>query len=704
MPVYYCPFCKTGLAEEEVLSDGTHERCQKPITRKTLPQWIFKITKYADRLLEDLKDLDWPQGILQMQKNWIGKSEGAEIEFSINNSYFSKKIKVFTTRADTLFGVTALVVAPEHWLVDEILKSKELVDEKKKEEIRKYVEQAKAKLDLARIDLNKEKTGIFTGLYATHPLTGEKIPIWVADYVVGWYGEGAVMVVPAHDQRDFEFAKKFDLPVKVVVVDPKNKQEKLEAAFTEDGVLINSNEFDGLTSKEAREKITQKLETLKMGRKAVTYKLRDWIFSRQRYWGEPIPMVYCEKCGWQPIPEEELPLQLPYVQSYEPSETGESPLAKIPEFVNTHCPKCGGPAKRETDTMPNWAGSCWYFIAFAFWSKTEEARNRVSHSSGFPPDVRRGVPSRSKQVSAPSIMEDWQLKIDNFGDWLPVDWYLGGAEHAVLHLLYARFWVKALYDLGLLPFKEPFLRLRNVGMVLAEDHRKMSKSFGNVINPDDVMAEYGADSLRLYEMFMAPFNQEIAWSTKSLQGSFRFLKRVYELYVKFYSDEKKEVVEDKNLVAKLNKTIKKVTEDIAVTKFNTAIASMMEFLNDWEKTYNVERVTLNVENAKKFLKILAPFAPFLTDEIWRKVFREKQSIHQSDWPKAQAVTDEEVIIPVQVNGKLRATIKVAADKLDDEEEIKRMALAIPKIADYLKEGEYKMIYVKGKIVNFVVKK
>jgi leucyl-tRNA synthetase len=704
MPVYYCPFCKTGLAEEEVLSDGTHERCQKPITRKTLPQWIFKITKYADRLLEDLKDLDWPQGILQMQKNWIGKSEGTEIEFSINNSYFSKKIRVFTTRADTLFGVTALVVAPEHWLIDEILKNKELVDEKKKEEIKKYVDQAKAKLDLARIDLNKEKTGVFTGLYANHPLTGEKIPIWVADYVVGWYGEGAVMVVPAHDQRDFEFAKKFNLPIKVVVVDPKNKQEKLEAAFTEEGVLINSNEFDGLTSKEAREKITQKLETLKMGRKAVTYKLRDWIFSRQRYWGEPIPMVYCENCDWQPLLEEELPLKLPYVQSYEPSETGESPLARIPEFVNTTCPKCDGPAKRETDTMPNWAGSCWYFIAFAFWSKTEEARNRVSHSSGSPPDVRRGVPSRSKQVSTPSIMQDWRLKIENFGDWFPVDWYLGGAEHAVLHLLYARFWVKALYDLGLLPFKEPFLRLRNVGMVLAEDHRKMSKSFGNVINPDDVVAEYGADSLRLYEMFMAPFNQEIAWSTKSLQGSFRFLKRVYELYVKFYSDEKKEVVEDKNLVGKLNKTIKKVTEDIAVTKFNTAIASMMEFLNEWEKMYNVERVTLNVENAKKFLKILAPFAPFLTDEIWREVFGEKQSIHQSDWPKAEAVVDAEVIIPIQVNGKLRATIKVTDNKLDDEEEIKRMALAIPKIADYLKEGEYKMIYVKGKIVNFVVKK
>jgi leucyl-tRNA synthetase len=731
MPVCYCPFCKTGLAEEEVLPDGTHERCQKPITRKTLPQWIFKITKYADRLLEDLKDLDWPQGILQMQKNWIGKSEGAEIKFEISEykklrhrdfsttsppkggspkslsqnqvAAANSFISCFTTRADTLFGVTALVVAPEHWLIDEILKSKELVDEKKKEEIKKYVEQAKAKLDLARIDLNKEKTGVFTGLYANHPLTGEKIPIWVADYVVGWYGEGAVMVVPAHDERDFEFAKKFNLPVKVVVVDPKNKHEKLEAAFTEDGVLINSNKFDGLTSKEAREKITQKLETLKMGRKAVAYKLRDWIFSRQRYWGEPIPMVYCEKCGWQPLLEEELPLKLPYVQSYEPSETGESPLARIPEFVNTTCPKCGGPAKRETDTMPNWAGSCWYFIAFAFWSKDEEARNRVSHSSGFPP-ASRGVPSRSKQVSAPSIMKDWQLKIENFGVWLPVDWYLGGAEHAVLHLLYARFWVKALYDLGLLPFKEPFLRLRNVGMVLAEDHRKMSKSFGNVINPDDVVAEYGADSLRLYEMFMAPFSQEIAWSTKALQGSFRFLKRVYELYIKFYSGEKKEVKEDKNLVAKLNKTIKKVSEDIAAIKFNTAIASMMEFLNEWEKTYNAESVTLNVENAKKFLKILAPFAPFLTDEIWRKVFKEKQSIHQSSWPESEAVTDEEVIIPIQINGKLRATIKVTADKLDNQGEIKSMALAIPKIADYLKEGEYKMIYVKGKIVNFVVKK
>jgi leucyl-tRNA synthetase len=612
-------------------------------------------------------------------------------------------ISCFTTRADTLFGVTALVVAPEHWLIDEILKSKELVDEKKKEEIKKYVEQAKAKLDLARIDLNKEKTGVFTGLYAAHPLTGEKIPIWVADYVVGWYGEGAVMVVPAHDERDFEFAKKFNLPVKVVVVDPKNKQEKLEAAFNEDGVLINSNKFDGLTSKEAREKITQKLEALKMGRKAVTYKLRDWIFSRQRYWGEPIPMVYCEKCGWQPLPEEELPLQLPYVQSYEPSETGESPLAKIPEFVNTTCPNCDGPAKRETDTMPNWAGSCWYFIAFAFWSKIEETRNRVSHSSEFPP-ASRGVPSPSKQVSTPSIMEDWQFKIQNFGDWFPVDWYLGGAEHAVLHLLYARFWVKALYDLGLLPFKEPFLRLRNVGMVLAEDHRKMSKSFGNVINPDDVVAEYGADSLRLYEMFMAPFSHEIAWSTKALQGCYRFLTRIYEIYYKIYSQPEKNFKEKSALVKKLNKTIKKVSEDIEAIKFNTAIAAMMEFLNQWEKTYNAESVSLNVEDAKKFLKILAPFAPFLAEEIWHEVFGEKQSIHQCPWPKAEAVTDEEVIIPIQINGKLRATIKVTADKLDNQEEIKSMALATPKIVDYLKGGEYKMIYVKGKIVNFVVKK
>ena len=722
MPIYYCPFCKTGLAEEEVLPNNTHERCGKEVERRTLPQWVFKITVYAERLFEDLKDLDWPEGILQMQKNWIGRSEGAEIKFKIDENKF---IKVFTTRPDTLYGVTALVVAPEHWLIEEIKNQKFKIENKKLKEILEYVEQAKKKMDLVRTDLAKEKTGVDTTLKAIHPLTSEKIPIWVADYVLGWYGEGAVMVVPAHDERDYQFAKKFNLPIKVVVLPKENSKFKIQdewkkGAFVDYGYLVNSGEFSGLESKEAIKKITEKLEKLGLGKKAVAYKLRDWIFSRQRYWGEPIPMVYCEICakkgitywqsklyrneikekeelnqketpeektenknlaGWFPLEEKDLPLKLPYVSSYEPTETGESPLSKIESFVKTTCPNCGGPAKRETDTMPNWAGSCWYFLAFPLWDKGVEGQSLAQTL------IRR---------------ENFDFLIKNYGDWLPVDWYLGGAEHAVLHLLYSRFWVKALYDLGLLNFKEPFLRLRNVGMVLAEDNRKMSKSFGNVINPDDVVSEYGADALRLYEMFMAPFSQEIAWSTKALQGCYRFLKRVWEIYQSQYQEASSKYQEDKNLVSKLNKTIKKVTDDVSYIKFNTAIAAMMEFVNEWEKALNVKHSTLNVNEAKKFLQILAPFAPFLTEEIWREVFGEKTSIHLSSWPKAEVVEDEEVVIPIQVNGKLRGTIKVKIKEAKDKSFIEQEALKDEKIKKYLEGKKYKFIYVEGKVVNFVI--
>jgi len=720
MPIYYCPSCKTGLAEEEVLPNNTHERCGKEVERRTLPQWVFKITTYADRLLGDLEGLDWPSGILEMQKNWIGKSEGAEIKFKVDEDKF---IKVFTTRPDTLYGVTALVVAPEHWIIEEILSQKlipKLADKSQKlEEIKKYVEEAKKKMDLARTDLTKEKTGVDTGLKAIHPLTGEEIPVWVADYVLGWYGEGAVMVVPAHDERDFEFAKKFGLKIREVVVNKskvKSQKSKVEVksekffekAFTEYGVLVNSGEFSGLRSEEAIKKITEKLEKLGLGKKAVTYKLRDWIFSRQRYWGEPIPMVYCQSCadkkisyfdvvgesdklgqleirdslyGWFPLEEKDLPLKLPYVSSYEPTETGESPLSKIESFVKTTCPNCGGPAKRETDTMPNWAGSCWYFLAFPLWSKGVESQSLAQTSSK---------------------RENFDFLIKSYGHWLPVDWYLGGAEHAVLHLLYSRFWVKALYDLGLLNFKEPFLRLRNVGMVLAEDNRKMSKSFGNVINPDDVVSEYGADALRLYEMFMAPFNQEIAWSTKALQGCYRFLKRVWEIYQSQYQEASSKYQEDKNLVSKLNKTIKKVTDDVSQIKFNTAIAAMMEFVNEWEKVLNVKHSMLNVNEAKKFLQILAPFAPFLTEEIWREIFGEKESIHLSSWPKAEVVKDEEVVIPIQVNGKLRGTIKVKIQEIKTKSFIEQEALKDEKIKKYLEGKKYKFIYVEGKVGNFVV--
>ncbi len=670
-PINYCPSCKTGLAEEEVLPDGTHERCGNKITKKNLPQWIFRITKYADRLLEDLKSLDWPGGILAMQRNWIGKKEGINIDYKVKDS--NEIITCFTTRPDTNFGATFIVLAPEHPFVRKI----------KVPEVKKYVETALSKTEIERESEGRKKTGIFTGFYAINNLNGREMPIYISDFVLMGFGTGAVVGVPGHDIRDFEFAKEFDLEIIRVVVGSdgdKSPITKLSQVQEKEGIMVNSGFLDGLDIHEATKKIMDYFEEKKLGKRITSYHLRDWIFSRQRYWGEPIPMVYCEKCQWQPVPENELPLKLPYIKSYEPTETGESPLSAIPEFVNTVCPNCGGKAKRETDTMPNWAGSCWYFLAFSFWDK--ETRHRIFSS-----------------VSSPPSIENFKLKIENSGNWLPVDWYLGGAEHAVLHLLYSRFWVKALYDLKLLNFKEPFLRLRNQGMILAEDHRKMSKSFGNVINPDTVVSEYGADALRIYEMFMAPFNTEIPWSTKALQGSYRFVKRIWEIYQNFVGDEFiRPVGEDKQLVAKLYKTINKITSDIPEVKFNTSIAAMMEFLNDWEK----EPKRLSKENAKKLLQVLAPFAPFLTEEIWHNVFGEKTSIHLSNWPKVEGeIIDEEIIIPVQVNGKLRDTLRVSSLELSQESVVKK-AIESEKLKKYLDGKKYKVIYIQGKIINFII--
>ncbi|MCG2686061.1 leucine--tRNA ligase, partial [Candidatus Parcubacteria bacterium] len=474
VPINWCSSCKTGLANEEVLPGGIHERCGKPVVKREMKQWLFKITKYADRLLNDLEGLEWPKSIVEMQRNWIGRSEGTEITFPTlrvdeKTLRVDGEIKVFTTRPDTIFGVTALVLAPEHPVVASLLSSKFKVQNSKLDEVRGYVEQSKRKSELERTELVKEKTGVFTGLYATNPINGERVPIWVGDYVIGWYGGGAVMVVPAHDQRDYEFAKKYDLPVKTVISSNHSDLPVLPSgAFEGEGRLVDSGEFGGLSSETARRSITEWLEEKGFGRKTVSYKLRDWVFSRQRYWGEPIPLVHCEKCGVVPVPEEELPLELPYVEQYEPTGTGESPLVAIKEWVEVACPKCGGRAKRETDTMPNWAGSCWYFLRFADPHNSE---------APFSPDkINPALP-------------DIPARPD--GGWLPVDWYLGGAEHAVLHLLYARFWVKAMFDLGLVKFKEPFLRLRGVGMVQGEDGRKMSKSYGNVIGPDEVVGAFG---------------------------------------------------------------------------------------------------------------------------------------------------------------------------------------------------------------------
>lgn len=693
-PVFYCEFCKTGLAEEEVLPDGTHERCGNKITKRDLPQWIFRITAYADKLLEDLNGLDWPSGILEMQKNWIGKSEGVELEFRIKNSKL--RIKVFTTALDTIYGTTFMVLAPEHKLVTQITTSEQ------KQTVQAYIEDAKRKTDLERQALDKTKSGVFTGAYCINPLNNEEIPVWIADYVLMSYGTGAVMGVPGHDARDHEFAKKYSLAIKPVIKPLRTKgvkvanngfwnYEEIKTKFANKSILFNSGKFDRLSSEEAKKKLEEYLEEKGFGKKIVNYHLRDWIFSRQRYWGEPIPMIYCEKCakdkvswwdtkqgkiyqntikidqikanlyGWFPLDEKELPLELPYLKSYEPAETGQSPLSKVKDWVETGCPNCQSKARRETDTMPNWAGSCWYFLRFA-------------------------DPDNNKEAWSEAPLKKW----------LPVDWYIGGAEHAVLHLLYSRFWIKALYDMGLVRFKEPFQRLRNVGLVLGPDGFKMSKSRGNVVNPDDTVSEFGADATRLYEMFMAPFAQEIAWSTQSLQGAYRFLKRIWQTYHDPDRVTNSQETGSRKVIAKLQSTIAKVSGDITNVKFNTAVAAMMEFLNEWEKG------SLSVEDAKKFLKILAPFAPFITEEIWKTVFKEKNSIHLSNWPKIseERIEEQELRIPIQVNGKLRAVLIVPTNQLKQEAIVKK-ALQNEKVKAHIEGKKYKAIYRKGKILNFV---
>ncbi len=688
-PVYFCPFCKTGLAEEEVLPNGTHERCGKTITRKLLPQWIFRITSYADRLLEDLKGLDWPKGILEMQKNWIGKREGINIAYKVEKT--NEEIVCFTTRPDTNFGATFIVVAPEHRFVDKILKGELKTSIERVEEIKKYVEKSLSKTEVERMSEDRQKTGVFTGFYARNKLNNKLLPIWISDFVLLEVGTGAVVGVPGHDKRDFEFAKTFNLPVVRVVVGSDGDSSEIkskEQVQEKEGVMINSDFLNGLDTPKAIQKMIAYLEAKGWGKKTVDYHLRDWIFSRQRYWGEPIPMVYCGSCaknkisywdihqniykvnqslkeklyGWFPIEEDKLPLRLPYLESYEPSGSGESPLSKVSSFVNTNCPYCGSKAKRETDTMPNWAGSCWYFLRFA------DPRN-----SDKPWDKEK-------------------LK-----SYLPVDWYLGGAEHAVLHLLYSRFWTQVLFDMGLVDFKEPFLRLRNVGMVLAEDHRKMSKSFGNVISPDEVVNKYGADTLRVYEMFMAPFNMEIAWSMNALQGAHRFLKKVYQLFTSSDKIAKQGIKEDLSLVTELQKTILKIEKDISDVKFNTAISSLMKFVNLWEKSGR-----LSQKSAGQFLQLLSPFAPFLAEELWQNVLGKTSSISLSKWPQVDKtkLVEEVVRIPVQVDGKLRAVLSLRDAKNKSQQEVENLALKQKKVLKYLKGKNYQVRYIQGRIISF----
>ncbi|MFJ8528158.1 leucine--tRNA ligase [Bacillus sp. NPDC094106] len=648
IPVNWCPALGTVLANEEVI-DGVSERGGHPVERRPMKQWMLKITAYADRLLEDLDELDWPESLKDMQRNWIGRSEGAEVHFNIDST--DKKFTIFTTRPDTLFGATYCVLAPEHTLVAEITTADQ------KEAVEAYIDSVKAKSDLERTELAKEKTGVFTGAYAVNPVNGEKLPIWIADYVLATYGTGAVMAVPAHDERDYEFAKTFDLPMKEVVKGGDITKE----AHTGDGAHVNSAFLDGLNKEEAIVKMIEWLEVTSAGNQKVTYRLRDWLFSRQRYWGEPIPVIHWEDGTMTAVKEEELPLVLPKTENIRPSGTGESPLANIEEWINVVDPETGKKGRRETNTMPQWAGSCWYYLRYI-------------------------DPNNSEALVDPEKVKQW----------LPVDIYIGGAEHAVLHLLYARFWHKVLYDIGVVPTKEPFQQLFNQGMILGENNEKMSKSKGNVVNPDDIVASHGADTLRLYEMFMGPLDASIAWSENGLDGARRFLDRVWRLFVQDNGELSEKITDapNKELEKAYHQTVKKVTEDYAELRFNTAISQMMMFIND---AYKAE--TLPKEYVEGFVKMIAPVAPHVAEELWSKL-GYNETITYASWPTfdESKLVEDEVEIVVQVMGKVRAKLKMKKDASKEEME----QLAIEAVKEQI-EGKTvrKVIVVPGKLVNIV---
>ncbi|CAC6127894.1 Leucyl-tRNA synthetase [Staphylococcus aureus] len=650
--VNWCPALGTVLSNEEVI-DGVSERGGHPVYRKPMKQWVLKITEYADQLLADLDDLDWPESLKDMQRNWIGRSEGAKVSFDVDNT--EGKVEVFTTRPDTIYGASFLVLSPEHALVNSI------TTDEYKEKVKAYQTESSKKSDLERTDLAKDKSGVFTGAYATNPLSGEKVQIWIADYVLSTYGTGAIMAVPAHDDRDYEFAKKFDLPI-IEVIEGGNVEE---AAYTGEGKHINSGELDGLENEAAITKAIQLLEQKGAGEKKVNYKLRDWLFSRQRYWGEPIPVIHWEDGTMTTVPEEELPLLLPETDEIKPSGTGESPLANIDSFVNVVDEKTGMKGRRETNTMPQWAGSCWYYLRYI-------------------------DPKNENMLADPEKLKHW----------LPVDLYIGGVEHAVLHLLYARFWHKVLYDLGIVPTKEPFQKLFNQGMILGEGNEKMSKSKGNVINPDDIVQSHGADTLRLYEMFMGPLDAAIAWSEKGLDGSRRFLDRVWRLMVNEDGTLSSKIVttNNKSLDKVYNQTVKKVTEDFETLGFNTAISQLMVFINECYKVDEVYKPYI-----EGFVKMLAPIAPHIGEELWSKLGHE-ESITYQPWPTYDEalLVDDEVEIVVQVNGKLRAKIKIAKDT--SKEEMQEIALSNDNVKASI-EGKdiMKVIAVPQKLVNIVAK-
>ena len=651
MPINWCPSCKTGLANEEVV-DGKCERCGSEVTKKNLKQWMLKITAYADRLLDDLDNLDWPEKVKKMQTDWIGRSYGAEVDFAVDGT--DEKVTVFTTRPDTLYGATFLVLAPEHPSVEKLTKPEQA------EAVNGYVAAAKNKSNVDRMQ-DKEKHGAFTGSYAINPLNGKKLPIWISDYVLADHGTGAIMCVPAHDSRDFDFAKKFGLPIIQVIAKDGKEVSDLQEAYTEtEGVMIHSGEWDGMDAKKCKEEAPAVIEQRGLGRKKVNYKLRDWVFSRQRYWGEPIPIVHCKVCGEVAVPEEELPLLLPDVEKYEPTGTGESPLAAIESFVNCKCPKCGRDARRETNTMPQWAGSSWYFLRYV--------------------DVHNDRELVSRE------------KADRY---LPVDMYIGGVEHAVLHLLYSRFWTKFLYDIGVIGFDEPFLKLFNQGMITGKNGIKMSKSKGNVVSPDDLIRDYGCDALRLYEMFVGPPELDSEWDERGIDGVYRFLTRFWRLVCENCS---KDVPETRQLLRIRHQMVYTLTERLKSFSLNTVVSGFMEYTNkllDLSTKGGVDHETLKV-----FVQLLAPFAPHISEELWQRL-GEKESVFHSEWPVAseEAMKEEEVEIVVQVNGKRKATILISVEDTKDLVLVK----AREALGERLTGSLVKEIYVPGRIVNFVVK-
>ncbi|MCI5849627.1 MAG: leucine--tRNA ligase [Lachnospiraceae bacterium] len=657
MPINWCPSCKTGLANEEVV-DGCCERCGSKVTKKNLKQWMLKITKYADRLLEDLDRLEWPEKVKKMQTDWIGRSYGAEVDFAVEGH--DKKVTVYTTRPDTLYGATFMVLAPEHEM------AKELATDETREAVEDYIFKASMKSSVDRLQ-DKEKTGVFTGSYAINPLNNEKIPIWLSDYVLADYGTGAIMCVPAHDDRDFEFAKKFDIPVIQVIAKDGKEIENMTEAYTEaSGTMINSGDWNGMESSVLKKEAPAMIEKMGFGRKTVNYKLRDWVFSRQRYWGEPIPIVHCEKCGAVPVPEEELPLLLPEVESYQPTGTGESPLADITDWVNTTCPCCGGPAKRETNTMPQWAGSSWYFLRYVDSKNDKELVSKEKASK-----------------------------------YLPVDMYIGGVEHAVLHLLYSRFYTKFLYDIGVIDFDEPFTKLFNQGMVCGRDKvtgaaTKMSKSLGNIVSPDDIVRDYGCDALRLYELFIGPPELDSIWDDRGLDGIYRFINRFWKLAIDSKDKDIKPTEETERLRHKL---VMDITKRLEAFSLNTVVSGFMEYNN---KMYDIAKKQggIDRELIETMTILLAPFTPHVASEIWEQ-YGHEGSIFEERWPEFDEgkTVENTAEIAIQINGKTKGTLVISLDSSKDEV----IAAAKESIADKLTGNIVKEIYVPGRIVNIVMK-